>query len=185
MQTQAANDPNRKGILVPLGQDRSKQLLQPVPGLLPSAIHRRYQRVLTWRPHLDFPSCLPDGIKCPCCKTCTLSVQDAITRNVRLVMARDGTIFMIGCAYKCKGCAGGASLASERRFVGQQESCRASSEVGWASSAVALTCSFQGLKSTTDNLSLLLHLPACVCVQPGSRRPRQPPTAASPSGSAA
>lgn len=109
---QAANDPRRKGILVPLGQDCSTDLLRPVPGLPASAIHRNGQQVLVWRPHVDFPTCLPDGIKCPCCKANTLAQHEASTRNVRKVMARDRTIFMIGCVYKCKACAGGCPLHS-------------------------------------------------------------------------
>lgn len=104
---QAANDPRRKGILVPLGQDCSLDLLKPVLGLPATALHRNGQQVLVWRPHVDFATCLPEGIKCPCCKTNTLSQHEATTRNVRKVMARDRTILMIGCVYKCKPCAGG------------------------------------------------------------------------------
>lgn len=110
MPLQAANDPTRKGILVPLGLDRSIDLLKPVPGLTPDVIHRRHHQVLIWRPDKDFASCLPLGIECPSCKARKerryLAVGEALIRNVRLVMASDGTIFMIGCSYRCKHCAG-------------------------------------------------------------------------------
>jgi hypothetical protein len=81
-----------------------------VPGLPATAIHRNGQYALVWRPHLEFASCLPDGkVPCPGCGR-GLVVNDAKTRNVRQVMARDRTIHMIGCAYRCKSCAGGCSV---------------------------------------------------------------------------
>lgn len=106
---QAADDPNRKGIMVPLGQDRTKQLLQPRPGLPPSAVTCNGLQAIIWRPDTDFASCLPGGIPCPCCKVNCLARNDAVTRNLRKVMGRDRTILMIGCTYKCKACAGACS----------------------------------------------------------------------------
>lgn len=99
-------DPKRKGILVDLGEDCSKELLEPKLNLLASTLHRHGLKVLIWRPHDDFASQLPDGITCPCCKAHSLSVHELVTRNVRRVMGRDRTILMIGCTYICHFCAG-------------------------------------------------------------------------------
>uniref|UniRef100_A0A383VC41 Uncharacterized protein n=1 Tax=Tetradesmus obliquus TaxID=3088 RepID=A0A383VC41_TETOB len=125
------NDPNRDGILVPLGEDLSKLLLKPKAGLPPVAIARNGLQLLIWEPLRDFGTCLPGGILCPCCKVHTLGRHEA-SKALRKVMARDRTILMIGCSYKCEACAEKAKAAKEADkaagSTGQPERCRSMKE---------------------------------------------------------
>jgi hypothetical protein len=106
---QVALDTNRNGILVHLGEDYSRSLLRPVPKLSASVVHWNGLMALVWRPHDDFMSGATP--LCPCCKSRHLAVHEKITRNFRRVMARDRTILMIGCVYRCCKCAGGCADA--------------------------------------------------------------------------
>lgn len=130
---QIAEDPGRKnkhkGILIPLGEDRSIDVANAEPGISAEDFHRNGLYMLHWRPHLDFTAAA--DIPCPRCKRLGRvsylkpDQGDNPQRYLRVAAHHDRTILVLGCSYRCSCC-------------GKGEGCDGSGTVALAPSAVLL-----------------------------------------------